>query len=208
MLLSILITGCATTTKNFNDLEIENGTGVFYGTFHIFIDGEDVTRSCNLIFMDEQNSQKSFMNIDENGFFVGKGKIGKNYLSRIACKNGFNSKLFFFENDKRINFENNGGGKKVYLGDITAFYDSSSEKTNYALLLLGGAGGGIAAASSKDYEKIVYVIENNKSATEMIYQKTIKSGGQLETVFNEIKIPTKQVLPTEKKSELLKKYRK
>ncbi|MCT4642640.1 MAG: hypothetical protein N4A33_10140 [Bacteriovoracaceae bacterium] len=207
VILITLLCSCASSSSNFKENSLEKGEGIYFGSMRVWFDGQEVTGTCNLIFTDFETSEKdSFINIDENGFFIGKAFHGKNFLTRLACRKGLETKLFFMEDFKEVKFNLNQG-QKTYIGNIKAFYDSSDEKINPAWFLLGGVGAGIAASKSKDYKRIYYVIESKTKDILKKYNAAIKKRAKMKIRKGLLEVPKEQQLSPNAVDDLLDKYK-
>lgn len=189
------IVSCASNPRDFKVAEVEEGKGAFYGTFKLIVDGSADVGSCNLIFSDKNEEDQAFINIDKTGFFIGSGKVGQNHLVRVACLNGFSSRIFMIKNDKGIRFTNSGKGKMTYVGDITALYSTKDESK--AMYLLGGALAGALAASDAEGkgQRLRFKVENNIKEASKLYRKVVTTEGQLKVKRNLLKLPKASRIP-------------
>jgi hypothetical protein len=133
---TVLISGCASTYKDFKTSQVQNDQGVAIGRVHVMYNGRESNKNCAICF-DSVNGP--CQKLTPEGFVFQNIKRGEASLRRVVCKDislqHFNIESATFKQspdvtyfgDIDINWTNRGGFKVTDLfGAIGAIISESS----------------------------------------------------------------------------------
>lgn len=174
ILISILLVSCATTKNDFTMQKTaeEESLGIAIGKFKIILNGEDVTKSCNVSFDENFQDHKKKYVFSEGYDLNYKLPKGPNYISGIMCGLGmFKQVQYIF--DEPLNFNVAKGKRITYVGDV--YISWKTKGTFKGELMWGGFGMGLIA---KDVDGVLKLkVKNNGKKTAKKFRKEYPTKG-------------------------------
>lgn len=199
-----LLSGCASNfagIKQYSELRPKDA--LVFGKIRIFMKGEDVTKSSNLIF----NKGGSYAWSTARYYMTGDGVIcaslpcGDNYFYELISRAGlFASEYRHKFQPTEVTFQVPQQGGAYYIGDIVIDWTPTKTGTSEAFVtgaLYGGLIGGFISIGTMPFEggEALIMVRNNLVEDQKLFHERLHSDKKLMPAFPQIKTAKSSLLP-------------